>query len=223
MHIRTVVVAALLLTGCRSTEPPSIAANAVDPAMSGDLDRRCDELGGTGATAVFFADATCADCTGTGAQRSVDATDGTWAELATRAAGSGPMGLRAAAPAGVVFPAGSKAAVTLSIAEGSGYSVPGATVNPKNRQEWHVTIRTYREGVLQDQDDGTISIDENTDTYRAIVGTDTTQPFDAMEVAFDREPPEDPAGNVSGAPEFTQPGSVRVHEFCGDFELDGLD
>lgn len=211
-----------VLTACGSGSSPVVDAGRAGNAgsLSEEMDRRCSALGGAGATVVFMADAACPDCAATDEASSIDRADATWAELTAPVLSTGSMTLRATAPSGVVFPAGSDAALTLSIAEGSGWA---DSVMTTSHQQWHITIRTYLGGELADVDEGTIRIREDTETYRHIVGTTTTQAFDSIEVIFDRPPdPENAGNNLGGAPA-SQPGSVRVHEFCGEFDLSGLE
>jgi hypothetical protein len=213
--------AALLLAACGSSAPGvSVGSGGKGSDWHADLDRRCDELGGPGASAAFAADAACPDCAASDVPNTIDRADATWAELRAPTVSTGSMGVRATAPAGVVFPAGTDAAVTLSIGEGSGYA--GAIIT-RSSQEWHVTIRTYLGAELADADEGDIEIREGTEDWRHIVATTTTQAFDSIEVLFSRPPdPEGVNDNVVGGAPSTQPGSVRIHEFCSDFDLSGL-
>jgi hypothetical protein len=220
----TVILAAAMLVACDGgggSGGSDVGAGAGN--LAAEVDQRCDSLGQSGAT-VEFSSAGCPDCTAADQHAAIDGSDGTFASLTAPVASTGEMTLRATAPLGVTYPSGSNAALTLSVADGSGFGAGGATVGSSNRQDWHVTIRTYLGGVLQEQDDGFARVDKDGERERYIIGTTTTKAFDAIEAMFDRTPDAEHAmENVAGAGYTAEPGDVRVHEFCSDFDLSGLD
>lgn len=219
----TLVMSALLLSACGGDGGPSDAqgrSGTETGDLSSEMDRRCGELGAT--TVVFAASETCPDCSAADEYNAIDRADATFASLTAPVASTGTLSLRAAS--GGAHPAGSNAAVTLSVSEGSGLYIGDSSVDSTNHQDWHVTLRTYLGETLQEQDAGFITVDSDGENNRHVVGITTTQPFDSIEAIFDRPPQQDPGNiNVSDTPDTVEPGDVRVHEFCGDFDLSGLD
>lgn len=212
----------VLAAACDSA---STGGSGSEPAdLNSYVDQRCDSLAQSGAT-IAFSSVGCPDCTATDEQNAIDGRDSTFASLTAPVASTGQMTLLAAAPTGVSYPSGSNAALTLSVGAGSGLNVGGTgTVGTSNRQDWHVTVRTYLAGTLQEQDDGFVRVSSDGERDRYFVGITTTQAFDSIEGVFDRPPDaEHTMSNVSGAGYAAEPGDVRVHEVCSDFDLSGLD
>jgi hypothetical protein len=211
----------VLVAGCDSAATGGSGSDPVD--LNSAVDQRCDSLGQPGAT-ITFSSAACADCSSADEQKAIDGKDSTFAILKAPLASTGTMTLLAAAPVGVTYPAGSNAALTLSVSDGSGLEAGGSTVGSSDNQYWHVTVRTYLAGVLQEQDDGFAAVDHDAENERHVVGITTTKAFDSIEAAFDRTPDAERAmQNLSGAGYTAEPGDVQVHEFCSDFDLSGLD
>lgn len=215
------LLCAVLLTACDSGATGGAGSAPAD--LHSYVDQRCDSLAQAGAT-IAFSSAACADCSAADEQNAIDGKDSTFARLSAPLASTGTMTLLAAAPVGVSYPAGSNAALTLSVSDGSGLEAGGSTVGSSDNQYWHVTVRTYLAGVLQEQDDGFASVDHDAENERYVVGITTTKAFDSIEAAFDRTPDAERAmQNLSGAGYTAEPGDVQVHEFCSDFDLTGLD
>ena len=213
-------LAALLLAACDSPGTGGSGSEPVD--LNSAVDQRCDSLGQPGAT-VAFSSAACADCSAADEPKAIDGKDSTFARLTAPMASTGQMTLVAAAPVGVSYPAGSNAALTLSVSDGSGLQVGTGTVGSSNNQYWHVTVRTYLAGIVQEQDDGFAAVDQDSENERYVIGLTTTKAFDAVEAVFDRTPDAERAmQNMSGAAYTAEPGDVQVHEFCSDFDLSGL-
>jgi hypothetical protein len=223
LHMKRYVtlLAAVLLAACDSA---GTGGSGSDPAnLHSMVDQRCDSLGQPGAT-VAFSSVGCPDCSATAEQNAIDGKDSTFAAVTAPIASTGTMSLLAAAPVGVTYPSGSNAALTLSVSDGSGLEAGGTTVGRSDSQQWHVTVRTYLAGVLQEQDDGFASVDQDSEEERFIIGLTTAKAFDSIEAVFDRTPDAEQAmQNVSGAGYTAEPGDVQVHEFCSDFDLSGLD
>lgn len=217
-----IVLAAALLAGCDSGATGGSGSAPADLASM--VDQRCDSLGQPGAT-VAFSSVGCPDCGASGEQNAIDGKDRTFASLTAPVASTGTMTLLAAAPVGVSYPGGSNAVLTLSVAEGSGISAGGSSISGDGGgQSWHVAVRTYLGGVLQEQDSDFVRVSKDAESERHIVGIPTTKAFDSIEATFDRTPDaEHTMSNVSGSGYAAEPGDVRVHEFCSDFDLSGLD
>ena len=144
----------------------------------------------TGATATGAFTCSVGGCTVDFHDAAIDGDLATYATLTMLPNTSGSMSLRATAPDGVSYPAGTPAAVVFGIERGSGDSL--------NTVE---TISTYLDDVLQDTGNvgtnGTISGDREAGRS-AIV---TTKPFDAIEYTYAQ-------GSGTAAVE------VRAFEFC---------
>lgn len=216
-----ILLSAVLLAGCDSGATGG--SGSQPPDLNSYVDQRCDSLGQAGAT-IAFTSVGCPDCSATDEENAIDGRDGSFASLTAPVASTGTMNLLAAAPVGVTYPGGANAALTLSVSDGSGLQAGGTTVGSSNRQDWHVTVRTYLAGVLQEQDDGFVRVSSEGEKERFVVGITTTKAFDSIEVVFDRTPDAEHAmENMAGAGYTAEPGDVRIHEFCSDFDLSGLD
>jgi hypothetical protein len=218
----TIVLITALLTGCDSGATGGSGSSPAD--LNSMIDQRCDSLAQPGAT-IAFSSVGCPDCSAADEQNAIDGRDSTFANLTAPVASTGQMALLAAAPTGVSYPSGSNAVLTLSVGPSSGLHLGGTgTVGTSNRHDWHVTVRTYLAGALQEQDDGFVRVSSDGDSDRYVVGVTTTKAFDSVEGVFDRPPDAEHAmGNVSGAGYAAESGDVRVHEVCSDFDLSGLD
>jgi hypothetical protein len=216
------LLAAVLLAACDSAGTGGSGSAPAD--LNSYIDQRCDSLAQPGAT-IAFTSVGCPDCSAADEQSAIDGNDGTFASLTAPVASTGTMTLLAAAPVGVTYPAGSNAVLTLSVSDGSGLQAGDTViVGQSDRQDWHVTVRTYLAGVLQEQDDDFVRVSSNADRDRHVVGIATTKAFDSIEGVFDRTPDAEHAmENMAGAGYTAEPGDVRVHEFCSDFDLSGLD
>lgn len=215
------LLATALLAACDSAGTGGGGSNPAN--LHSMVDQRCDSLGQPGAT-VGFSSVGCPDCSAAGEQNAIDGRDSSFAAITAPIASTGTMNLRATAPVGVTYPSGANAALTLSVSDGSGLEAGGATVGRSDNQQWHVTVRTYLAGVLQEQDDGFASVDQDSEEERFIIGLTTTRAFDSIEAVFDRTPDAEQAmQNMAGAGYTAEPGDVQVHEFCSDFDLSGLD
>lgn len=211
----------VLVAACGSAGTGGSGSNPVD--LNSAVDQRCDSLAQPGAT-IAFSSAACADCSAADEPKAIDGKDSTFASLTAPLASTGTMTLLASAPAGVTYPSPANAALTLSVSDGSGLQAGGATVGSSDNQYWHVTVRTYLAGVLQEQDDGFAAVDQDGENERYVIGLTTTKAFDSIEAQFDRTPDAERAmQNVAGAGYTAEPGDVQVHEFCSDFDLSGLD
>lgn len=221
-----------LLSACGSSETLSVAetvgrsVQAKADELSAEVNRRCTSLAGNGATIQFTADRLCTDCTADKSEQALDAADETYATLKAGMVSPGTLSLRATAPPGVTFPAGSNASVTLSADPENFTCTNGVCVLSNNSQNWHITIRTFLANALQEEESQGASID-NDPGSRQIYGITTVQAFNAIEVAFDRtgiyvdDLPSGATISMNGA-NYVEPSNVLVHEVCGDFDLTGL-
>lgn len=211
-HLITAAVATAvgLLAACGSpdsTAPGSAATlKGSGQELSDLLDSLCQEMAEGGAQVKFTPEPACANCTASEVQQSADGTDVTHTTLTfgpgmtLSTVEPGVVSLLATAQAGVVFPAGHDAAVTLSATRS---------------QRWRVTVRTYLDGVLQNEVSETMNVDDDS---RTVVGTHTDQPFNAVEARFDQSH-VDSSGveiNINGS---NNESDIQVHEFCSDFEF----
>lgn len=117
-----------LLAGCGQSSAPALSSAPV--LKSGDnkdgfnvyVDSLCDEIGGGGARAQFTADTTCVGCSAEAEANAVDGTDTTFATLTFASGTQGPLNFRATAQQGIVYPAGSRPAVTFSAPRNESFS-----------------------------------------------------------------------------------------------------
>ena len=155
----------------------------------------CDAILGATVDAV-----PCAGCTVDGAPNVADDDGYTYAtvDVPQAAPEAGAM-LRATAPEGVTFPAGSDAGVFLTDPSG------GAVANVSNGNS--VELRTYLDGVLQETDainNRTQNLPGNDpDLPRMFVSFHTSREFDAVEAVIGNGD-----ATVSGATAW------KVHEIC---------
>lgn len=149
---------------------------------------QCDSLAG-GATETTE---NCAGCDSSDVPRAADGSLSSHASLHMATGGAGSIALRATAPAGVVYPAGTPAAVVYGADfEGSGVNTATTT-----------TLTTYLAGQVQETGNvGAINVAgaPDQDVGRRAIGT--SLPFDAIEL------------------QYTQTGGtldvlIDVYEFC---------
>lgn len=204
------------LAGCGGSSAPALSASKVLKS-SGDkdefsrfVDSLCDEITGGNTRIEFSASETCLGCTSESDANAVDGTDATFATLSFAALTQGPITYRATAQDGVVYPGGGLAGVTFSA--------------PQNVNDIQVVARTYLDGVEQERDceQGT----RFNETDRVLIGLQTTQPFDALEVTLERnnlQTVDTDCGvqvlSASNPNQAANPAQIRVHEFCYEFRL----
>jgi hypothetical protein len=144
----------------------------------------------SGGTAQAIAVENCSACGVSNAGAAIDNDLDTFAVLHMRAEATGTIGLRAVAQDGIVYPAGTPAAVVYGLSRNNGGSFNTAE-----------TISTYLDGVLQNT--GTVSIAgvDGGDRPLGRRATGTTKDFDAIEYTY---------AQTGGTTEV----EIHVHEFC---------
>lgn len=205
----------LLLSGCSGEAEVAglhegTTLKGTDSASFSDyVDSLCDSFG-AGATAEFSTDVLCRGCDAEQEAQSVDGHDASYALLNFASLTQGPITLRATAPAGVVFPAGTTPGITFS--------------SPQNESNIEIVVRTYLQGVEQNRDCMQGSSYNPHD--REVIGLEATKPFDALEVTLKRVNLQVldldcgsqilSSSNAYDAPRAVQ---LRVHEFCHHFRI----
>ncbi|HUR41360.1 MAG TPA: hypothetical protein VM240_09350 [Verrucomicrobiae bacterium] len=133
----------------------------------------------------------CAGCTVSNAPAAIDGNTDTYASLFMPAGAGGTLALRATAQEGIVYPAGTPAAVIYAIARSSG--------NALNTAE---TITTYLNGAPQQTGNaGSVNNVSGGNVQRGRRAISTVQQFDAIEVTYTQ----------SGG---TASSELQVYEFC---------
>ena len=133
----------------------------------------------------------CAGCTVSNAPAAIDGNTETYASLFIPAGVGGTLALRATAQDGIVYPAGTPAAVIYAIDRSSG--------NTLNTAE---TITTYLDGAPQQTGNaGSVNNVSGGDVQRGRRAIGTAQQFDAIELAYAQS-----GGSASS--------EVQVYEFC---------
>lgn len=227
MRIIVTLFAALWLSGCESSVETSPATartlSAKDGGISVEINRRCRALEGTPAV-VFSTGPLCPACSATDVAQAVDGRDETAASLDAGPGEPGEMILRAGAQPGVSYPAGVNAAVVLSAADDRRLAAAGGISVVQSSQNWQVTFTTLLGDAVQERVLENVSLRDDPD-QRLIVGLTTTQPYDGIEVRFDRSGLATGDGNFGltlNATDYITSGNALVHEFCADFDLSGL-
>lgn len=227
MRIISILFAAVVLSGCESsveTSPVSARTlSAKDGGISVEINRRCRALEGA-PTVAFSSGPLCPACSATDEAQAVDGRDETAASLDAGPGEPGEMILRARAQPGVSYPAGVNAAVVLSAADDRRLGSVGGFSVVQSSQNWQVTFTTLLGDAVQERVLESVSLRDDPEE-RLIVGLTTTQPYDGMEVRFDRSGIATDDGNFGltfNTTDYITSGNALVHEFCADFDLSGL-
>ena len=158
-----------------------------NPVLAAD----CAAITGGGTTVTETG--TCSACTVQAPGSAADGNTGSFATLLHPTGAGGANSLRVTAQEGVVYPAGTPATVINSV------DYEGSSVSTS------LTLQTYLDGVPQESTNvGTINGVGGPDEELRRRGFNTSLPFDALEISFQRA---SGAGTVA----------VNVHEFCTNF------
>lgn len=206
----------VLLVACGSGSDTSFgfSVSAHEPAGAKQTDELvndlCDEISGGDTQVSFSVDSSCLNCSAQDEEQAIDGLQSSAASIEFANASDGPWTVRASAQEGVVFGAGSNAAVVLSAPE----SVNNLTV----------LVTTYLDGVEQDSDcEPSVRLDNES---LVVVGTHTSQPYDAVELQIKRNHLDILDTNCSlevlsssNPHQAAVDRKVKIHEFCNEFRL----
>lgn len=150
----------------------------------------CAAISGGGTQATQSVQCTGAACSGNNKDAAIDNNLRTFATLRMPPGASGTVALRATAQAGVVYPAGTPAAVVYGLTRSGGNST-GTAQN----------IRTYLNGALQETGSISTSGTQGGDVPAGRRAIGTALPFDAIELSYLQ----------SGG---TADLEIQIYEFC---------